>query len=316
MRVKQNKFRILPALLLSIFLIMFAPITASAAEAPDFSQTASLTLGYGINGSAVNGIPVTLYRVADIENGEDGITFKLSGSFREYAIELNDLRTTEEWDALAQTLAAYAIADAVAPNGSGESSVDGSLTFDSLSCGMYLAVSEKAETENGIAVFSPALISLPDRDEQNEWKYSVEVYPKGTVTTPTEKTVEYTVVKHWKNAGTNAHLANIEIALAKDGEIQSRQILSEDNNWIYSWTAKDDGSVWSVIETEVPEKYTVTVEQNQTAFYVTNTYTGETPPAPQTGDDSHIMLYVVLMAVSGLCLILLGLGRMRRCDSE
>ena len=75
--------------------------------------------------------------------------------------------------------------------------------------------------------------------------------------------------------------------------------------------AKDDGAKWTVTERNTPYGYTATVENRDTAFILTNTYTPENPDephgSPQTGDTSNIMLYVVLMIVTGSMLIILGI---------
>ena len=65
----------------------------------------------------------------------------------------------------------------------------------------------------------------------------------------------------------------------------------------------------------VPEGYRVTVTANGTVFLVTNVST--TPPVvPPTGDTASLGFYVILLAVSGLLLVLLSSRHGRRKDNE
>ena len=64
----------------------------------------------------------------------------------------------------------------------------------------------------------------------------------------------------------------------------------------------------------------MTVETKDNSFILTNTYTPqnpeETPDTPQTGDTSNIMLYVILMLVSGSMMIILGIIGKRNSNEE
>ncbi len=77
---------------------------------------------------------------------------------------------------------------------------------------------------------------------------------------------------------------------------------------MYTWKSVDDGSVWTVNETNVPEGYTVGIQRSGDTFSITNTKPA-TPAGnhPQTGDTTNTTLYVVLMAASGLALLVLGI---------
>ena len=106
----------------------------------------------------------------------------------------------------------------------------------------------------------------------------------------------------------------------KDGESYKKVELSQDDNWSYSWSAKDDGAKWTVIERNTSSCYTMTLEKRGNSFVLTNTCTPKTPDepidTPQTGDTSNIMLYVILMIVSGSMLIILGIIGKRNAHEE
>ena len=95
-------------------------------------------------------------------------------------------------------------------------------------------------------------------------------------------------------------------------------VLSEENHWAYSWSAEDDGAVWSVAEPNVPQGYTVTVAMKGSSFVLTNTRTPDQPDdpgdSPQTGDTNNVLVYILLMAASGTLLILLGITRKRKSE--
>ena len=105
--------------------------------------------------------------------------------------------------------------------------------------------------------------------------------------------------------------------ILKDGVLFDTQTLTAENNWTYSWTAEDDGSVWQVVEREIPEDYTVKVEKDKTMFLLANTYTGDTPEkVPKTGDSSVPLLSVTILSLSGMVLILAGLAVRSRREKD
>ena len=81
---------------------------------------------------------------------------------------------------------------------------------------------------------------------------------------------------------------------------------------MYTWTAQP-GADYQVIERDVPAGYVMTLENRDNAFVITNTWTEENPDEPpETGDSSHIMLYVILLILSGSLLVILGVTGKRK----
>ena len=62
----------------------------------------------------------------------------------------------------------------------------------------------------------------------------------------------------------------------------------------------------------MPAGYTMIVEERETSFVLTNTRPPDKPDIPQTGDTTNIMLFFVLMNVSGIMLIILGIAGKRK----
>ena len=182
---------------------------------------------------------------------------------------------------------------------------------------------------------------------------SITVTPKSGVLPPIEpdspgadKEKQFKILKLWKgDSGQVDRPQSIEAEIFRDGVSYQTVTLSEENYWSYSWTAKEDGADWMVVERNVPSGYSVTVEERDTTFILTNTRMEEAPPGdesseeppvggepsedtpsgervpsggspmadvPKTGDTTNILLYTVLMYVSGTALILLGITRKRK----
>lgn len=310
--------RKLLCLLLSMLLVT---TTAQAVEKPnaavDTSRSCTLTLQYAASGQTVR-----LYRAADISpTGR----YTLCGTFTGYGIYMPAANGQAEWDALRDTLLAYIAADALAPDGTTVTGADGRAVFTGLSAGMYLVDKADMEVDSSTRQYAPSLIAVPGVDGGGNWRYDVTATPKYTEKPgggdEPDTPVTYTAVKLWAGEkSSDRRPASVEITIYKDGVEQERQTLSADNDWMYRWTAV--GGTWSVLERNVPEGYTVTVQRSGSSFFVTNTRSAVPDPTPtpestpkptpglgdrpQTGDESHLTLYIICMAVSGLALLLLG----------
>ena len=324
-------------LLCLLFSMLLVTTAAQAAEKPnaavDTSRSCTLTLQYAASGQTVQ-----LYRAADISsNGR----YTLCGAFAGYGIFMPAGNGQAEWDALRDTLLAYIAADALAPDGTAVTGADGRAVFTGLSAGMYLVDKADMEVGGSTRQYAPSLIAVPSVGGGGNWRYDVTAAPKYTEKPgggdEPDTPVTYTAVKLWAGEKSSAKRpASVEIAICRDGVEQERRTLSADNDWMYRWTAV--GGTWSVLERNVPEGYTVTVQRSGSSFFLTNTHSavpdptptpkptpkptpeptpkptpGPTPKPtpgpgdrPQTGDESHLTLYIVCMAVSGLALLLLG----------
>lgn len=302
--VMKTKSRI--ACLISIltamsFLLCLPDVSAASASA--------LNLHYQIDSVPIEGVEVTAYKIAACSSDDN---FGLTDDFKNYNVNPNVSRDTEDWDILAETLYGYTVADKISPTYTSTSDKNGFVGFDSVGDGMYLVVSSDVSQDGKIIKFAPALTAITgDSDD-------LSVYPKGEMVEPSSNTITYKVIKLWKDNGSDSRPENIEIAVSRDGETVDHKILSQDNNWTYTWTVERDGSTWSVTEVNVPNNYTVTVENRNSTFVLTNTKSSEdVPPSPgtppQTGDP--LMKYVMLAAGSGLCMILLGLTMRKRRES-
>lgn len=301
--------KILGALLTVALLLSFVGLTAEAAGMVDTAQSGSLSLTYSYNGQAFSGIRIRIYRVASVSQFAD---FSLQGSFSQLPVEVNNIKSQDEWRQLASTLSSYVTSKAIACDSEAVTDRNGTVSFPSLPLGLYLVEGVRVEQENGYCQFDSFMLSLPNLDENDQWVYNVTAKPKSSFQEVKPKEITYTVNKLWKDQGFE-HLRpqTVSVQLYRNGSLMETVTLSADNNWHYSWTTTDDGALWQVVEAAVPNGYRVTMEQKNTFFFVTNGYNDPSEPPP-TGDFSNIQVYLIIMCVAGMGLIALGLTGLRK----
>jgi len=294
-------------LCLAVLLCVFSQsISASALTALDVERPCSLTLNYTKDGTAFPGLDILIFRVAECH--ADG-TFDLTGAFADYPVNIHGITTQKQWQDAAQTLASYATADGVDPTAMMVTDAAGAAKFEDLQTGLYLVLDVEAETQEGTFWFGQSLVLLPRPDEGGEYEYDLEARPKPSALTPWG---EYTVVKLWKDAGqTGKRPASVTVDILKDGVLQESVVLSPDNNWSYTWKTDGTGGRWSVVETNVPEDYSVSITADGNVFHITNTLPA-TPPPPETGDYTPIWPMVLAMSISGCMLLILGIWQKRK----
>ena len=309
--MKSNRKRLLrqagSVMAALLFCVMLLQQTVFAA---DPEQTGSIRLNY----SAVDNAEFKVYRAGEIT---DNWEFVLTGAFQDIPADLNDL-DTEAMTELSETLAAYAAADGIEPDYSGRTDENGQVVFEGLTKGLYLIIGESVIWDGMRYDPVPFLLTVPSQDAEGEWNYQTEADVKYETSIPEKEETEYKVVKYWVGDGSgNARPVQITVDILRDGVLYDTQTLTAENNWSYSWTAEDNGSVWQVVEREIPDHYTVKVEKNKTMFLLTNTYAGDTPEeVPKTGDSSVPLLPVTLLSLSGMVLILAGLAVRGRREKD
>ncbi len=287
---------------------LLASVTASATTI-ETEKLSSLTVIYKDCEAAFSGLTIKTYRIADVS--EDG-KYTLCGNFKKYPVSLYDVRSQAEWRSITSTLASYAVADKLQPTKMQTTDETGTVRYDGLLPGMYLTLSVKNEGTGQITVFENFLTAIPQPTDDGTYNYDVTAYPKNTRHTPTLKKISHKVIKQWKdNDCQSKRPSEIKVDLYKDGELQETVSLSGKNNWVYEWTAADDGSNWSAVERDIPDDYKVNVTKQGNTIILTNIYFGGGLEPPQTGDTSNIEPYIVVMCVSGLTMILLSLWKKR-----
>lgn len=294
--------------LMCMLCILAQPMAARAAAPIQVDRDCSLTLQYTQGENAFPGLNIQIYRVAEIFT--DG-TYALWGDFAEYPVNIYGITSQTEWKQVTSTLVAYAAADHLVPDRQAVTDETGMAYFDGLETGMYLVLAVRAEKEQATFLFESFLVSVPNPDENGTYLYDVTAKPKCSGYEPTPGTLEYKVVKHWKDDG-ETRPESIIVDILKDGVLQYTQVLSAENNWSYVWKVSGDGSVWQAVERHVPEGYQVTVVSSGNTVIITNVRTGQPEKPPETGDTTVLWPYMLAMCISGGMLVILGISRKRK----
>ena len=274
-------------------------------------KTCTLTISYGYDGTVFPDVPVKLYKIADVSAD---CRYTLTEAFAGSGLILNGIRSTGEWNVVRSTLEAYILAYDIQANRIAVTDLSGQVCWEELETGMYLAVVGEVVQGELHCYFDSALVALPGLDTDGYWQYQVAVHAKAEVMPPIEpdEKIEWKVLKLWKgDAGKNDRPKSVTVEIFRDGVSYETVILSEENHWSYTWMAKNDGASWMVVERNVPEGYTMTVETKEKTFVVTNTL--DTPPSnpPGTGETINLLVPILLMSISGSVLLLLGMAGKR-----
>ena len=307
-------------------------IPTFAAGKIDVDKTCSMTLSCSCNGEALSGFTFRLYRVADVS---EAAVFTLSGDFSAYSVNLKNLDASG-WLTAANTLATYIVPDGIHALKTQSTDSNGHIDFGSLPTGLYLIVGEPLTKADATYKAVPFLVCLPGQAGGDTWAYEVGVTAKiSSETQPVFNESDITVLKVWNDGDDrDERPESIEVALMRDGSVYETYTLNEANYWRHTWNNLSYSYGWSVIETKVPEGYTVTYTSSGTILTVTNTETSpdEEPPTedipeepvpedpggvlPQTG-----MLWWPVSVMAALGTVLFGLGwrerfRVRNNKSE
>lgn len=284
------------AVLLILLTGVFSPVSILAAE----TNAAERASGSITIESPVDKVSFRLYYIGT-KNDQGG--YNLVEPFDSYQVDMTGKDAAEN-------LAGYVERDRDQIRSYREqSTVNGTLSFQELKLGAYLIIGE-VEPASGISGrISPSLINLPYQDG-TETLYDVEIQVKGSFDSPKE----CTVVKIWSADTGKARPKTITVQLLRNGAVYDEQILSDSNNWSYTWTKLDSYYSWRVLEKEVPDGYTVSYDTKVAGKVgITNTADSPSnkPPSniPQTG---QLWWPVAVLSAAGLGFILVGLMVRRR----
>ena len=272
-------------------------------------KTCMLTMSYCYDGVAFSDIPVKLYKIADVSSDYQ---YTLTEAFAASGLVLNGIRTQGEWNVIRSTLEAYILGQAIQADHTDVTNTDGQVCFEMLETGMYLAVAGEVAQGDLRCHFASALVALPGLGTDGYWQYDVEVNAKAEALPPVDpdETVDLKVLKLWKgDEGKTDRPESVEIEIFRNGVSYKHVVLSDENNWCYSWSAKSDGTNWMVVERNVPAGYTMMVEARELSFVVTNTLDASGTPIdpPHTGDSFNLMIPILLLGISGSVLLLFGM---------
>ncbi len=273
-------------LITCLFTILFLlSQTALAFESIDVDKKVSFSAVFCPDGSAASNVSFKLWRAADVS---PDCQYTVSDKFARYPLTFEGL-DSDLWRALAQTMAAYAAEDNIAPDFTAKTNSEGSAVFSDLETGLYLVSGSSYSKGSYTYTPAPFLICLPDYDGESSWLYDVTAQVKydskhngGGTTTLTRK-----VLKAWKNDDKASRPESVSVTLLKDGKAYDTVTLTAENNGRYTWDGLDRSAQWQLIENDVPKNYTVTVSKEGITFLVTNTYRSPDNPPDDPPTDPH-----------------------------
>ncbi len=299
----------LSAIAICLLVVLCSVVPVFAANPVEVDRSSSLTIQYKSDGQVFSGLEIKAYRIA--EAFADG-TFELCGDFKDYPVNIHGITSQSEWKTVASTLSSYIAADSIQPTVKGITDENGTVKFENIKTGIYLTLSVRVVEDKKTTVFEDFLTMLPSPNEDAEHNYDVIAYPKVTFFEHKPDNIEYKVVKQWKDTGSeDKRPDSVTVDIYKNGELESTQKLSSENNWTYKWSSEDDGSKWQAVERGIPEGYSVSVSEKGTTIVITNAAEEIKDDAPQTGDIAASWQLVPIMSLSGALLLILAIWRKR-----
>ncbi len=290
-----------------------AASTTNAAEQVELREDCTLDITYSSGKTVFSGRTVKLYHIANITSDAQ---YELCGAFADKPVTVTGTTSQTEWDDMTITLNSYILADGIEADMTQKTDGEGKVKFTGLTAGIYLISSIRTENAGKYYVFESFMAAVPTVGEDGRWMYDVSAKPKMSEKTPAKGEVAYTVLKTWKDEGSKtARPESVKIEIFKDGKLQETVNLEKENDWRHSWKTVDDGSVWSVVERDVPDGYKVAIQRNGDTFNVTNSRPSK-HTVPKTGDTADMGMYIALMAISGGLLIALCVLLTRRKNAR
>ena len=310
-------------LLIICLCLSLAPFTASAISTSDAAEPIStqrectLTISYRCNNTVFPDILVKLYKVAEISSD---CQYTLASAFEDTNLTINGIQAMSDWRAIRQTLDAHILTGNIEADFTAMTDKNGNVRFEGLEPGLYLTVGEYVTVGDMIYAFDSSLFAIPGLGTDGLWQYDLSAVAKAEAIPPigSDEIIELKVVKLWKDENKKESRPEaVSVDIYRNAQIYKTITLSEENNWTYNWSTKDANAVWKVVEKDVPEGYTMTVEEREASFVLTNTLIDDNDPpggsAPQTGETTNIMFYVIVFIAAGIFLVIIGLtGKKKR----
>lgn len=264
-------------LLLCLTLMAAGPALASEPE------SGSISALFLVDDKPVQGVRILAHRVAALDD-DGGIEWLTS--YAKYHLSTN-IQDNAAAASLAQTLASYVSRDSVKEDLAVKSDANGSVLFGQLPMGVYLITGETTTIGRCTYKIVPTLVFLPHliQDGETGTHAAIELKHESLYDppdTPQPQTTIRKVLKVWDLASGNYSREPISVNLLRNGRVHDTKMLSEENNWTYTWRGLDDNCFWSLVEESVPDGFLTSVSKQGITFVVTNSeeIQPDIPPVP------------------------------------
>ena len=295
--MKQRYKRLAVLLLAVVMLATTASFTGTvAAESLNLDKKCSLTVNVGKHtGLTGTDLFIDVIKIADAVKltGFNTYTFKAVARYESFQSTMDDLQSNDEWAALAQSIAAVALAD-----GNWDESAGGNYigrAISNLTPGLYLVVpheendrstqkgthtdgstyvSTSYNTERFTYTFNPSLVSLPARGadagaetpgDEDSWSYNVGINLKAEQDNRMGKLVIQKTLRNYEVGRPATFVFRIEAELPKmkDGQpvlVNGKQQMETVYSNVVTITLENAGTVEKEIP-NIPVGATVTVTE-------------------------------------------------------
>lgn len=233
-----------------------------------------------------------IYRIADLNSRQE---LSYVGAFSNLRFEADALADAVE------ELYTRVEKQNLVPERTFVTDAEGKASVSDLAPGAFLLVGEPTTVDGYVYYVDKQVVFL------NESVLTLN--PKSTRLPVGVKLISIKTVKFWDDNGyENERPREITVRLLKDGKTVHSVVLSEANNWSYTWNNLLPNARWTVAE-DVPEGYKASIEESNHVFTVRNLY----KDIPQTG---QVWWPVITVLCVGLVLIVLGLSLRRSVRNE
>lgn len=275
----------------------------SSADASE--RTGTINLSYQYQGKSLEGATVSLYRVADWNNGVFKLNKTFSGVQYDWDALMGDLNdgkaTSDEFQQAAWTLDVYASDphSGIAADDKGTIYRSGA-SFSGLDKGLYLVVYNQYSNGELTCGSSASLVSIPSIGKDGTHSSEVDTHSKSdcSATPEAPKITRVSVAKVWRNDEASERPSGIEVDLLGNGKVVSTVTLNAAGNWSHTWNGLDASTDWKVVERNVPTGYTVAIARDANDYSIVNTETQQ----PRTG--SNVTVAALAMVVAALLALL------------
>ena len=234
-----------------------------------------MRIKFSADSQPISGSTFKIYYAMN-ENGE------LAGGFSDLSVEVGDLSDSTNASRLASTLAAYAVTGVAQPVSVAVSDGLGICTFTGLTKGTYLVTGNSVFIGDLMYTPKPTLISFSEITDPTVTagvKYAIVASAFEA-----NERVSRTVKKVWDDNNNEYRLESVTIQLYRNEMPYDEKILSAENNWEYTWDNLNPRFDWNVVESVVPDGYTVSLIPDGETFTVIN----KSPGTFQTSTTTDI----------------------------
>ncbi len=223
----------------------------------------TLTLICECKDKPVKGLKWNLYRIGSMIDGK----IILEGDFAKLPVDMSDISASGLADS-ASTLREFAFIYKYKPVDKGNSKKDGTVELKYDEAGVYLIAAEVLSDGNTTYFPTPAIFFLdPEKEAQKT------IYPKITnEAVLTGEMQRFQLLKVWENdENLPTKPTEIVVDIYRNHKFYESVILSEANNWSYSWEVETVAE-WTMMERVIPEGCAVVYKNNIRQYVVENTY--------------------------------------------